>query len=662
VAKGHPIANHLRGVVQFKQSKYPEAKTSFEAVLKVYPDYLPAVLWLGLTNFVVGNNEQAAKQFSRYAREYPNAIQIQALLALVQARLGRAPEAREALDALSKVDVKDPLSLATLAQTYLFFGQTGQASTYLTKAVAQKPDAADLRVALATTLSQQGDRGQAIAQLENAVHLDPGMASADAALIQNLIRDKQFDKAMAAVEALEKKRPNDPTTLNLKGGVYFAKNDLVNARKSFEQAFALGPNSIAAAVNLAQLDVLEKRPDAARQRFQAILVKDKNNVEAMMGLAGVAQATGQEADYVTWLESAAKTSPSAVLPRLLLATYYMQKNDVRKALTLAQEAQTAQPNNVQALDILATAQLGAGEANNSVTTYNKLIALVPNNPTIYFQLATAQVASKSIPSARESLNQALALRSDYRPAQMLLASLEVDAGRAGEALKIAQQIQKQHPEVVDGFALQGDVLMSQKQYPQALKAYEKGWEIAKSNGLLIKIHQALSAAGNEKEAEARMLQWLTDHPDDIVAHRYLAASYALAGQNKRAIEQFELALAIDPKNAATLNDLAWLYQQTKDPRALPTAERAYEANANNPQILDTLGWILLDQGEVTRSLRLLQRAAEGAPTSTEIRYHLAAAYAKSGDTARARRELADLLTGNKKFPQRQQAQELLRRL
>ena len=155
MSRNHPIVNQLRGVVQFKQGKFAEAETSFQTVLKTQPNYLPAVLWLGLTNFAQGNYEQAATQFAQYTRAVPNATQIQALLALAQARLGRGQEAEETLRVLRNVDVKDPQSLATLAQAYLFIGETDLAATYLAKAVEQKPEAADLRVALAATLSKK---------------------------------------------------------------------------------------------------------------------------------------------------------------------------------------------------------------------------------------------------------------------------------------------------------------------------------------------------------------------------------------------------------------------------------------------------------------------------------------------------------------------------
>jgi Tfp pilus assembly protein PilF len=204
--------------------------------------------------------------------------------------------------------------------------------------------------------------------------------------------------------------------------------------------------------------------------------------------------------------------------------------------------------------------------------------------------------------------------------------------------------------------------MAQKQFAPALRAYEKALAIKNSGPIAVKVHQALSASGNAKEADARLVHWLKDQPSDITARAYLAATYLRAGLNKQAIEQYQLVLQTDPNNILALNDLAWLYQQEKDPRALNTAEQAYKLKPDNPHIMDTLGWILVEQGKTAEGLALLQKAAEQAPASTGIRYHWAATLAKSGDSARARRELADLLTKNKTFPQRQEVQALLRQL
>ena len=159
-----------------------------------------------------------------------------------------------------------------------------------------------------------------------------------------------------------------------------------------------------------------------------------------------------------------------------------------------------------------------------------------------------------------------------------------------------------------------------------------------------------------------MQRWLRDHPDDLLSLHYSAGENAAKGQNKLAIEQYRRVLQKDPKNQLALNNLAGLYQREGDPRALQTAEAAYKLDPESSVTADTLGWILVEQGKMTRGLELLQSAFTREPKNPEIRYHLAAAWAKSGDKASARKELEALLASGQAFPQRDAAQALLKQL
>src|SRR5690349_9551148 len=100
-------------------------------------------------------------------------------------------------------------------------------------------------------------------QLESAV-----VAGHQQRILQ-LIAEDQLDVALKEVQALAREQPNDASIANLTGNVYFAMGDMANARKSFERASTLKPDSIVAALNLAQLDLRDNKPDVARQRFTA---------------------------------------------------------------------------------------------------------------------------------------------------------------------------------------------------------------------------------------------------------------------------------------------------------------------------------------------------------------------------------------------------------
>ena len=71
-------------------------------------------------------------------------------------------------------------------------------------------------------------------------------------------------------------------------------------------------------------------------------------------------------------------------------------------------------------------------------------------------------------------------------------------------------------------------------------------------------------------------------------------------------------------------------------------------------MMDTLAWILVTKGDKkedgARALALLQQAHAQVPRARDIRYHLAAALAKNGDRAGARKELEALAAGNALCP------------
>ena len=122
-----------------------------------------------------------------------------------------------------------------------------------------------------------------------------------------------------------------------------------------------------------------------------------------------------------------------------------------------------------------------------------------------------------------------------------------------------------------------------------------------------------------------------------------------------AISRYEKALRKDPDNTLALNNLAWLYHVRGDERALAVAKRAYDLRPEDPDVLDTYGWILVEIDRNERGIRLLRRAVAVSPEFLTARYHLAAGLAKVGEVDAALNELKKLLSAGHKFEERAQA-------
>jgi Flp pilus assembly protein TadD len=168
--------------------------------------------------------------------------------------------------------------------------------------------------------------------------------------------------------------------------------------------------------------------------------------------------------------------------------------------------------------------------------------------------------------------------------------------------------------------------------------------------------------GNPKKATTVLQSWLKYHPDDLVVGANLALTLQQRGLNDQAITAYERVYQINPNNVIVLNNLAWLYFQKGDPRALELGAKAYELAPQRPEVVDTYGWILLSSGNSEKALVILQEALVSAPDNSEITYHVAVAMDKVGRRDEARKLLSRLFKGNPSFSEVDKAKDLLKRL
>lgn len=653
---------YLQALLDFRQGKNAAALDSLQQILSAAPNHMPSVLLAGAVQFSLGSLPQAEQHLKAYLEKDPNNLYARKLLVATRLKSRQTKAALDVLQRALKEAPQDAQLLALAGEAYMQAKDFTKATEYFEKASAIAPKNPKLHTSLGLSRLAQGENERAVAELETAATLDTQSSQADVLLIMTYLSRQENDKAMAALKNMETAQPNNPLTHNLKGAIYLAKKDKISARASFEKALSLQPAYFPAAMNLAQLDLQEKNPASAQKRFEAILEKDKGNLQAMIALAQLAIIQGQGKEVESWLQRANKEHPEALQPITLLVGHYLKTGEKKKALDLAQKMQASHPESPELLDLLAQTYLAGDNKEKALESYERLAAVMPGSALAQYRIAAVHKAMQNERAAYGGLKKALALQPDYLDAQLALADMELRKGNHDEALKIARQIQKQREKSPVGYLLEGDSFMAQTKPGLAVKAYEQGLAISKNSLLMMKLHAALSQSGKVKEAETRILQWLKEHPADTSVRMYLAHSYLGAKKSKAAIEQYQSVLLQEPKNSLALNNLAWLYQHEKDPRALNYAEQAYQVGPNNPSILDTLGWMLVEQGNTTRGLPLLQKATSLAPEAAEIHYHLVLGLVKSGDKAKARKELEQLLATGKTFSRIEEARALLKQL
>ncbi|MEO8249682.1 MAG: XrtA/PEP-CTERM system TPR-repeat protein PrsT, partial [Burkholderiales bacterium] len=484
---------------------------------------------------------------------------------------------------------------------------------------------------------------------------------ADQQLINIYLRKAEFDKALAAIDNLEKKRPNDPAVLHLRGVTLLAMKDEAAARRSFEAALASKPGFFPSASALASLDLAEGKPDLARGRIEGVLKVEPTNLRAMLAMAEISAKAGAPVEkVVALLEAAIKAHPNDATPRRVLIDYYLTTKSNKLALDAAQSAVAALPGIPELVDALGRAQHLAGDTDQALATMKGLAASKPDWPQAQMRLAGMYMLDKKPEQAEQAWRQALKIKPDYLDAQRALIIFYVQGGKSPQALELARKVKEQRPKEPTGWLLEGDIAVAGKKWAEAADAYRNGLKkFPTQNSLAIKLHTALLASAKTADASALAKSWLADHPKDA-AFRVHLASVALAQKDYASAEKnYRTALESLPENPMVLNNLAWIAVEKKDPGALALAEKANELAPNQAPFMDTLALALSQKGDHVKALEIQKKAVTLAPENPFLKLNLARIYLNAGDKTNAKIELERLAAMGSKFPMQQEVERLI---
>lgn len=663
IAPENVLLNYSQALLDFNQGRHAEALSSIQTLLSVAPEHLPSVLLAGAIQLSLGSLMQAEQYLEQYLKKIPGNIYARKLMVNTLLRSNQIPRAITILEPTLPVADQDPQLLALAGETYMRAGDFVKAAEYYEKANELVPNNATIHTALGMTRLAMGDQVHGIAELELASELDKNSPRAGILLALAHIRSNEFDKAHATIDELLQEDKQNPLFYNLKGVAFIGKEEFSKAREIFNQALAIQSDFFPAISNLARLDIHEQKPDVAKGRFQAILQEDDRNIPAMHALASLAAGQNNTAEATRWLEMASNKNPNELEPALQLVVHYLSIDDKEKALLLARKLNGTYPNEPRVLEVLGRVQIAHSDLDAALDSFERLAAQLPDSAPAQLQLADIHARLKDPAAATSALRKALHIDSNYIEAKLALIRLAVQDDKLTDAMSLARNLQQQHADVPHGYVAEGDLWVRQNKPDAALKAYEKAFSIAPSGALVTKMHRALTQAGDAKKAHAEITQWLTKNPDDALTRLYLANDYLSKQQYAEATKAYEFIVERNPQHLMSLNNLAWLYQQGKDPRALELAEKASRLAPQDPSIQDTLAWILVEKGEIDRALPMLEKASVQMSDNLTIQYHYAFALAKAGDREQARRILSIIVADdNTDFPEIDEAKSLLTQL
>ena len=662
IAEKNPQTKYFEVQLAYQKKDYVAARSLAQQLLKITPDNPVALQSAGLIEFQLNSFLQAEIYLSKAVATNSALSVARRVLVMTYLRMGQPDKALSTLNPGLKQEPIDTALYSIAGEVFLQNGDIKKAGEYFSKASKLDPKDPRKRTSVALVQMMGGDTVSAFNELDDIASSDQGI-TANLALISAHLRRQEFDKALKAIDGMEKKQPNNPLVFNLRGKVQISQKDYSNARKSFEKAVEINPTYFPAVASLAGLDVFEKKPENAKKRLEDLLTKDPKNSQALLGLAELqARTGGKKEDIADSINRAITANPSEIGPRILLVDFYLRNKDNKAALTAAQNAATVLPDSLEVLDALGRTQLASGDTNQAISSYTKLASLQPQSVPALMRLAGANIVAKNAAAAEQSLNKVLELKPDLLEAQSNLIMLNISAEQYTKAIDIARTVQKQRPKEAVGYVLEGDVNVAQKKWDDALTAYRTGLKQSTALEPATKIHAILSSTDRKSEADKFAETWMKDHPKDMPFVTYLADAGLVKRDYASAEKYYQLVIRSQPDNAVAFNNLAWIEGQLKKDGAIAYSEKANKLAPNQPAFMDTLATLLSEKGDHAKSIELQNKAIALQPENPVFKLNLAKIYIKSGDKKQAKMLLDDLAKLGDKFSSQPEVNAALKSL
>ncbi len=134
-----------------------------------------------------------------------------------------------------------------------------------------------------------------------------------------------------------------------------------------------------------------------------------------------------------------------------------------------------------------------------------------------------------------------------------------------------------------------------------------------------------------RNSESLWTHTLACTSDNNVAHDNLASVFTDQGRMDKAIDQLQLAIAINPGDDEAHGNLGYiLLQQGRLDEAIAQFQKALEAKPDNPEANFNLGNVLLQRGKVEEAIAHYQKVLEINPTHTQAHNNLGTALRQQG--------------------------------
>jgi tetratricopeptide (TPR) repeat protein len=328
------------------------------------------------------------------------------------------------------------------------------------------------------------------------------------------------------------------------------------------RALELSGNSQTLQLALANLYLRSDQSAESEEAYLAVLEKDPDNANALLGMARVSIQKGDfEAarGYFARLEEMKVPEARLAMERSVLEAL---SGNVSKAAELLKGVVADDPDNQTAWAALASV---SAELNDQETLARCLEKLESGGRklggAVRISLAQIALSKGDTKTARKHLEDVLRARPGLVPALEMILRLDVYEGQRDVAEQHVETLLQADPKNALGNYIQGSLLVAREQYSLAEAAYRTSLERRRAPETLNDLAWVLLQRGQYDEALAMARESLTMDQNNGSTWDTIGAALMAKGQYQEAREAIQQALSLKPNSAPIMLNMAKLYEK-----------------------------------------------------------------------------------------------------
>ncbi|MCA8863362.1 tetratricopeptide repeat protein [Halomonas sp. SBBP1] len=376
--------------------------------------------------------------------------------------------------------------------------------------------------------------------------------------------------------------------------------------------------------------------------------------DVLLGTALIEATLGDTAPAQRRLDQVEVLDPESAALWLVKARLALEVEDYPTAQRAAQQGLELAPDDVRFILLLAQAEIRLNNISAAEVQTNALLESHGGNEDLRLSLAQLYLEEGHPEPAQRLLQPLIGQPQVPDLAYYLLGAITQAQDDIDNALLYYRQV-SEGSEFLPARAAAAQMLIEEDRLLDArafLRIERMRFDNYFSELVMLEV-QLLDEINQPADADALLDREISRTPDDA-SLLYMRSMRRWEAGNISGMEQdLRQILRTDPNNAEALNALGYTLADLNLPGRLQEAfeliERAYEADPNNPAVLDSMGWVYFRLGEPEEALPWLESAYTQLPDQ-EVAAHLAEVLKALGRDDEARQLIQQIMQRTNQHP------------